>query len=203
YALTLLATPPVQFVAVGVVTSGSDTGKPVLWRMRGGVDHRHAVLCRQEFDPDNPGGGGVQLALGYRPRLGAMLHAALGKPSPGQYQPPTVYRRDLDPDQFYGNVFGSDAESAYDEAMRFFRRPTANSGEISVAPDLGMDTRAIKHGRVIKWANYVDDGCYLVNDSGDPITAVAATVETIGQQLMVLVEEAEEINAETAASARY
>ncbi|NLG54470.1 MAG: hypothetical protein GX542_02290 [Rhodococcus sp.] len=191
-ALSLVAGPPVQIVMVGVLTENAQ-----LLRARIGIDHRNVAVLKQEGSIEGQECSDVTLGLVSRAQLGQLIHAILKKLSPGQYQAPSISRRDLDPDSHYDNVFGSSSgQSGYQQAVNFYNRPTSSVGEIIVSSEQVMDPRVVGKGRVLKWFNYTNDGMYLLRDGSDPVVTVPATVDAIGREIMSLVTEAEETLAD-------
>lgn len=183
-ALTVLLEPEVRVEVYGVHGSRRDTAI----RMHAGVIGRTAVLATQLPGPEPKTGGDIVLIQLRSDQLTPRLVAGLPKAGTGRHQPIRARRADLDAPVYSRHPTQL---SPLEDMQRFFRRPRAGTGEITVYPGYTVDTRPTDDGYAFLWLDYPDDGRYLLHHhTGDDFTLTPGPPDEIARQLRTRLDTA-------------
>ncbi|WP_063061726.1 ESX secretion-associated protein EspG [Nocardia sienata] len=176
-ALTVLLEPEIRVEIYGVHGPRQNTAV----RMHAGVVGRVAVLARQLPGPARNSGGDIVLTQLRTDQLAPQLVAGLPQAATGGHPPIRARRSDLNAPVYSQHPTRL---SPVEDLQRFFRRPRAGTGEITVYPGYTVDTRPTGDGYAFLWLDYPDDGRYLLhNHNTDDFTLTPGPPDEVLQQL--------------------
>ncbi|WP_280418900.1 ESX secretion-associated protein EspG [Nocardia carnea] len=183
-ALTVLIEPEIRVEVYGVHGPRQSNAT----RMHAGVVDRTAVLATQLPGPEPKSGGDVVLTRLRSNELAPRLVAGLPRFATGRHQPIRARRTDLNAPVYSRHPTQL---SPLEDMQRFFRRPRAGTGEITVYPGYTVDTRPTDDGYAFLWLDYPDDGRYLLhNHTTDDLTVTPGPADEILRQLRSRMETA-------------
>lgn len=190
-ALIVLLEPEIRVEIYGVHGPQQNT----VIRMHAGVVGRIAVLATQLSGPEPKSGGDIVLTQLRSNELAPHLVAGLPRVATGRHQPIRARRADLDAPVYSRHPTQL---SPLEDMQRFFRRPRAGTGEITVYPGYTVDTRPTDDGYAFFWLDYPDDGRYLLhNHSTDDLTLTPGPPDEILRQLRSRLGTAHEVRTRT------
>ncbi|NKY34362.1 ESX secretion-associated protein EspG [Nocardia speluncae] len=176
-ALTVLLEPEIRVEIYGV--HGPQQNAAI--RMHAGVVGRTAVLATQLPGPEPKTGGDIVLTRLRSNELAPRLVAGLPRAATGSHLPLRARRADLNAPVYSRHPTQL---SPLEDMQRFFRRPRAGTGEITVYPGYTIDTRPTGDGYAFLWLDYPDDGRYLLhNHNTDDFTVAPGPPDEILRQL--------------------
>ncbi|WP_280434822.1 ESX secretion-associated protein EspG [Nocardia carnea] len=190
-ALTVLLEPEIRVEIYGVHGPGQNTAV----RMHAGVIGRVAVLATQLPGPTPKSGADIVLTQLRSDQLAPRLVAGLPKVETGRHQPIRARRGDLNAPVYSRHPTQL---SLVEDMQRFFRRPRAGTGEITIYPGYTVDTRPTDDGYAFLWLDYPDDGRYLLhNHNTDDFTVTPGPPDEILRQLRSRLEAAHRVRTRT------
>lgn len=186
-ALTVLLEPEIRVEIYGVHGPGQNTAV----RMHAGVVGRIGVLATQLPGPTPDQSGDIHLARFRTHQLAQRLVAGLPPLKAGNHQPIRARRTDLTKPVYSRHPTQL---SPLEDMQRFFRRPRAGTGEITVYPGYTVDTRPTDDGYAFLWLDYPNDGRYLLhNHNTDDFTLTPGPADEILHQLRSRLETAHRV----------
>ncbi|NKY55689.1 ESX secretion-associated protein EspG [Nocardia flavorosea] len=189
-ALTVLLEPEIRVEIYGV-----HGRQNTAIRMHAGVVGRTAVLAMQLPGPEPKSGGDIVLTRLRSNELAPRLVAGLPRAATGRHQPIRARRADLNAPVYSRHPTQL---SPVEDLQRFFRRPRAGTGEITIYPGYTIDTRPTGDGYAFLWLDYPDDGRYLLhNHSTDDFTVTPGPADEILRQLRSRMETAHRVRTRT------
>lgn len=177
-ALAVLAEPLVRVSVCGFEGPVGDR----MVRIHGGVDRVVGALAVQLPGPELEVGADVLLSLHRREAFESQVVGAMPSTAPGRGRGLRVDKSDLNSGGAVSVLRSPNYVSPREEASRFFNRPHAGFGEITVGEGQKRHGRNAPDGQILQWIDYVDDGRYLVRNTAT-ITAVPGTRDTMTAEL--------------------